>query len=155
MIQPVRVRASGCGGVYASMEVTACRRSHRTNGPLGRRPTYIGPGHAFPVAPFGSWFVGCLYMDLTGLSGRGEALRQVSPSHIPYKMVAYSWSMRSHARSFLLIVTGLAMGDPSAAVKASASVTLPLFPAERPSAAAVLEWVEDARPLLPADQRAL
>ena len=39
--------------------------------------------------------------------------------------------------------------------KPSASVVLPLFPKERPLASEVGEWIDAAKPLLPADQRAL
>ena len=48
------------------------------------------------------------------------------------------------------------MSDAAAASKtASASVALTLFPKERPLASEAKDWCDDAKPLLPADQRAL
>ena len=54
-----------------------------------------------------------------------------------------------------VLLASRAMSDAAAAKTASASVALTLFPKERPLAAEAKDWCDDAKPLLPADQRAL
>ena len=53
------------------------------------------------------------------------------------------------------LIAAKAMGDASTAKSASASVALPLFPKERPLASEAKDWLDEAKILLPADQRAL
>ena len=62
------------------------------------------------------------------------------------------------ARALVLLgafIAAKAMTDASTAKPASASVALPLFPKERPLASEAKDWLDEAKILLPADQRAL
>ena len=81
----------------------------------------------------------------------------------PFHMVARftgSTSSCPAGDAGLLVLLGAAfasrrMADASTAKTASASVSLTQFPKERPLASEVKDWCDDAKPLLPADQRAL
>ena len=53
------------------------------------------------------------------------------------------------------VIAAKAMTDASTAKPSSASVALPLFPKERPLASEAKDWLDEAKILLPADQRAL
>ena len=78
---------------------------------------------------------------------------------VPFYMVAVpSHSMpvaggnRAHS---LICATLLVSAMASVDNKPSAAVTLPLFPKERPLASEVSDWIDAAKPMLPADQRSL
>ena len=78
---------------------------------------------------------------------------------LPTFMVASSFGSSmpraggNRVRFRVTITVVIAMTDP--VPKPSAAVALPLFAKERPLASEVGEWIDAAKPLLPADQRAL